>query len=98
MYDAPRRALTAVPGLEIAELPRSRERGFCCGGGGACMWMEHEPGRRVNDVRVAEIQALAPALAAAACPFCVIMLEEAGRGSLAVRDIAEVLAEALEPA
>jgi Fe-S oxidoreductase/nitrate reductase gamma subunit len=96
VYEAPRRALTAVPGIGIAELPRSRERGFCCGGGGACMWMEHEPGKRVNEVRVAEIKSLEPALTAAACPFCVIMLEEAGQGSLAIKDIAEVVAEALE--
>ncbi|HSJ52864.1 MAG TPA: (Fe-S)-binding protein, partial [Anaerolineae bacterium] len=98
VYDAPRRALTSVPGVQLAELPRSRERGFCCGGGGACMWMEHEPGKRVNEVRVAEIQALSPALAAAACPFCIIMLEEAGKGSPAIKDIAEVVAEALEAA
>lgn len=98
VYDAPRQVLTAVPGVQIAELPRSRERGFCCGGGGACMWMEHEPGKRVNEVRMAEIQAMEPALAAAACPFCVIMLEEAGQGSLPIKDIAEVIAEALEVA
>ncbi len=96
VYDEPRRALQAVPGLELAELPRSRERGFCCGGGGACMWMEHEPGKRVNEVRVAEIKALSPALAAAVCPFCVIMLEEAGQGTLLIKDIAEVVADALE--
>ncbi|MDX9831119.1 MAG: heterodisulfide reductase-related iron-sulfur binding cluster [Anaerolineae bacterium] len=98
VYDAPRQVLAAVPGVHIAELPRSRERGFCCGGGGACMWMEHEPGKRVNEVRMAEIQAMEPALAAAACPFCVIMLEEAGQGSLPIKDIAEVIAEALEVA
>jgi len=98
VYDAPRQVLAAVPGVQIAELPRSRERGFCCGGGGACMWMEHEPGKRVNEVRMAEIQAMQPALAAAACPFCVIMLEEAGQGSLPIKDIAEVIAEALEVA
>lgn len=98
VYDAPRQVLAAVPGVQIAELPRSRERGFCCGGGGACMWMEHEPGKRVNEVRMAEIQAMEPALAAAACPFCVIMLEEAGQGSLPIKDIAEVIAEALEVA
>lgn len=98
VYDAPRQVLAAVPGVQIAELPRSRERGFCCGGGGACMWMEHEPGKRVNEVRMAEIQAMEPALAAAACPFCVIMLEEAGQGSLPIQDIAEIIAKALEVA
>jgi len=96
VYDAPRQVLTARPGLELTELPRSGEGGFCCGGGGGCMWMEHEPGRRVNEVRLAEIEALSPALAAVACPFCLIMLEEAGQGRLVLRDIAEVVADALE--
>jgi Fe-S oxidoreductase len=100
VYDAPRKVLTALPGLRLTELARSRERGFCCGGGGACMWMEHEAGQRINDVRMDEIQGLDPELVAAACPFCLIMLEEAagGRGAdvaPALQDIAEVVASAL---
>jgi Fe-S oxidoreductase/nitrate reductase gamma subunit len=100
VYDAPRQVLKSLPGLRLDELKRSRERGFCCGGGGASMWMEHEASQRVNDVRMDEIQALGPALAAVACPFCLIMLGEciAGRNaqdSLALKDIAEVIAEAL---
>jgi Fe-S oxidoreductase/nitrate reductase gamma subunit len=100
IYDAPRRVLTAIPGLKLVEMKRSRDRGFCCGGGGACMWMEHEAGKRINDVRVDEIQTLDPALAAVACPFCMIMLDESvtrqsPQGSLTVKDIAEVIAAAL---
>jgi Fe-S oxidoreductase len=70
--------LEALPGLQLSELERSREQGFCCGGG--CMWMEHEAGQRVNDVRLDEIEALGPDLAAVACPFCLIMPEEAAAG------------------
>jgi Fe-S oxidoreductase len=100
VYDAPRQVLAALPGLRLAEMVRSRERGFCCGGGGACMWMEHEAGQRINDVRMDEIQGLDPDLVAVACPFCLIMLEEAagGRGTdvaLTLQDIAEVVASAL---
>jgi Fe-S oxidoreductase/nitrate reductase gamma subunit len=100
VYGAPRAVLHSVPGLEISELGRSGERGFCCGGGGGCMWMEHEPGQRVNDVRMEEIMALNPALAAVACPFCLIMLEEsatarADSGAPVLQDIAEVLAAQL---
>jgi Fe-S oxidoreductase/nitrate reductase gamma subunit len=100
VYDAPRQVLAALPGLRVAEMARSRERGFCCGGGGACMWMEHEAGQRVNDVRMDEIEGLDPDLVAAACPFCLIMLEEAAgsrntEASLALQDIAEVVASAL---
>jgi Fe-S oxidoreductase/nitrate reductase gamma subunit len=100
VYDAPRQALAALPGLRLAEMARSRERGFCCGGGGACMWMEHEAGQRINDVRMDEIQGLRPDLVAVACPFCLIMLDEAasGRGAdavLTLEDIAEVVASRL---
>ncbi len=100
IYDAPRQVLTSLPGVKITELQHSRQRGFCCGGGGAGMWMEHEVGQRVNDVRMDEILTLKPGLAAVACPFCLIMLDECvvrrnAEGSLALLDIAEVVARAL---
>ena len=64
------------------------------------MWLEHEAGQRINNVRMDEIMALNPALAAVACPFCAIMLAEAATGRntdrpLPVKDIAEIIAEAL---
>ena len=64
------------------------------------MWMEHEPGKRVNEQRMDEIQRLHPELLAVACPFCLIMLGEvqAARGlqeSMPLQDIAEVVAAAL---
>jgi Fe-S oxidoreductase/nitrate reductase gamma subunit len=100
VYDAPRQVLTSLPGLQLAEMKRSRQRGFCCGGGGACMWMEHEVGQRANDLRVDEIQELGPSLAAVACPFCLIMLDECvvGRNmgdTLRLQDIAEIVARAV---
>lgn len=100
VYDEPRSVLAAVPGLRLAELPRSRERGFCCGGGGGSMWMEHAAGQRVNGVRIDEIVRLRPELLATACPFCLIMLGEslAARqqaGSTQLLDIAEVVAAAM---
>jgi Fe-S oxidoreductase len=102
VYDAPRQVLRARPGLEVVEMRRSRARGFCCGGGGSGIWMEHEPGQRINDVRAAEIRQLlrrGPAppggdLAAVACPFCLIMLEGAADAP-PLKDIAEVIAESL---
>jgi Fe-S oxidoreductase len=64
------------------------------------MWMEHEVGQRINDVRMDEIQGVSPDLVAVACPFCLIMLQEAAgsRGPevpLALQDIAEVVASGL---
>jgi Fe-S oxidoreductase/nitrate reductase gamma subunit len=100
IYDAPRQVLRSIPGLRITEMKRSRERGFCCGGGGACMWMEHEAGQRVNDVRMDEIEAVGAEMAAVACPFCLIMIDEAATaraaGGVPDRlDIAEAIANAL---
>ena len=100
VYTAPRQALASIPGLRLAELSRSRERGFCCGGGGGSMWMEQEADKRVNAVRLDEVARLNPALLATACPFCLIMLGEAlaarpQAGTTQLQDIAEVVAAAL---
>jgi len=67
------------------------------------MWMEHEVGQRVNDVRMGEILELAPDLTAVACPFCLIMLDEAASGQdtdkpVVLLDIAEVIAVAVAAA
>jgi Fe-S oxidoreductase len=100
VYDEPRLVLGSLPGLNLTELDRSRERGFCCGGGGGCMWMEHEAGQRINDVRMEEIEALGADLVAVSCPFCLVMLDEAassrnGGASPDLKDLAELVAAAL---
>ena len=73
-YDAPRRVL-ASGGDELLEMPRSREKGFCCGAGGAQFWKEEEPGdRSVADERMSEARATGAEVVASACPFCRSML------------------------
>ena len=99
-YDAPRESLRAVKGLQIVEMDRSREKSMCCGAGGGHFWMDLKVGQRVNAQRTdqaAETQAQA---VATACPFCLQMMEDGvkltGReGAIEVRDIAEILADAL---
>ena len=74
------------------------KRGMCCGAGGARMWMEETEGQRINHRRTEQALATAPDAIATACPFCLIMLRDGttdlGRDDVAVRDVAELLADA----
>jgi len=77
VYDAPRRILEAIPGLELRELPRSRERGLCCGAGGGRMWMEEKLGSRINQARMKEIAEAGTGAVGVSCPFCMVMIGNA---------------------
>ena len=104
LYDAPRNILKQIPNLTLVEMPRSRERGLCCGAGGGNMWMEEQGRARVNEVRVAEALDTGADSACTVCPFCVQMFE-AGVGTvqmgtdesqrLGVFDVVELLDVAL---
>ena len=77
VYDAPRRILESIPGLRLQELPRSRERGLCCGAGGGRMWMEEKLGTRINQTRMREIAEAGTGAVGVSCPFCMVMLGNA---------------------
>ncbi|HJR99132.1 MAG TPA: (Fe-S)-binding protein [Actinomycetota bacterium] len=93
-YDSPRDVLRATTD-EIAEMPRNRERSFCCGAGGARFWMEEGGDARINDTRYAEAASTGADVVATACPFCLVMLDDAsgaaGQGP-EVADVATLLA------
>jgi len=97
-YEAPRYVATAT-GLKLVEMKQSKDLAMCCGGGGARVWMEDEGDTRINYNRLAQIQATGASEVAVACPFCMIMLEDAkgakGVEDLVVRDVAEIVAEGL---
>jgi Fe-S oxidoreductase len=100
VYTPPREVLSTVPALRTQEMHRCKERGFCCGAGGARMWMEERIGKRVNVERVDEALALDPDVVSTACPFCLVMLGDAvtakksegnAREDVQVVDVAQLL-------
>ncbi|MCL5034873.1 MAG: (Fe-S)-binding protein [Bacteroidetes bacterium] len=99
IYDAPRKALSSIGGVELAEMKRSKDKGLCCGAGGARMWMEEKTGKRINIERAEEALALEPNVIASACPFCMTMLTDGVKAEEAhgveVKDLAELVLEAL---
>jgi Fe-S oxidoreductase len=104
VYTPPREVLGAVPGLRSQEMHRCKERGFCCGAGGARMWMEERIGKRINVERVDEALSLDPDVVSTACPYCMVMLSDAvtskkqdgtAREDVEVLDVAQLLQRSL---
>ena len=95
---APRQILQMVNGSrQLVEMTRSRTEGFCCGAGGARMFMEETIGKRINHERAEEVIATGVGTVAAACPFCITMLRDGINdrdGQAEVKDIAEIIDEA----
>ncbi|MGI8715584.1 MAG: heterodisulfide reductase-related iron-sulfur binding cluster [Solirubrobacteraceae bacterium] len=92
---APPRDLVAAVGSPV-EMERSGKQTFCCGAGGAHMWME-ERGDQINDNRVREAAATGAGTLAVACPFCTVMLDDGVQtagAQLRVADVATLLVEA----
>lgn len=105
IYTPPREIMSAVPGLRQQEMHRHKERGFCCGAGGARMWMEERIGKRINTERVDEALSLNPDIVSTACPFCLVMLTDSVNGkknegkaqeSLQVVDVAQLLLDSVK--
>ena len=106
IHEAPRNVLTMPPGgrakspaFGLREMPRRREKTFCCGAGGGRMWMEEDPKQRVCSVRAHEALATGATTVAVGCPFCLTMLTDgvaAQSDSAQVLDVAEILAARLK--
>lgn len=105
IYMPPRELLTNMPGVDLVEMDRNKEKSFCCGAGGGRMWMEERIGTRINQNRGDEAIATGATKIAVACPFCSVMLndavtvraQEAGtEATTEVVDVATLLLDRLE--
>jgi Fe-S oxidoreductase len=110
VYAPPREIMEQVPGVTAQEMHRCKERGFCCGAGGARMWMEERIGKRINSERIEEALGTDPDTISTGCPYCLVMLGDAisakkssgeAKDTLEVVDVAQLLARSIaqpEPA
>ena len=104
VYEEPRGVLNHVPGVELTEMHRCRGKGFCCGAGGARMWLEEKIGTRINSNRTDEALGTGADVISTACPYCLIMLDDATKArqaegvaseSIRVLDVSQVLEQSL---
>jgi Fe-S oxidoreductase len=101
VYDAPRQVLHEVPGLELVEMPASRQDSLCCGGGGGRIWMETPKSERFSDLRVQQAAETGAEVLVTSCPYCITNFEESSLGMegdevIEVKDLTEIVAEVIE--
>ncbi len=105
IYEEPRELLQAIPGVELVEMAHNRSTSLCCGGGGGGMWLDgfqwEKAHTRTTEWRVRESLAVGADVLAVACPYEAPRFEDAtktiqGASSLAVKDVVELLLEAME--
>jgi Fe-S oxidoreductase len=102
-YDAPRSLINAIPGIELVEMGRCRENGYCCGGGGGGMWLDgfnrDHVSERLSERRVREAAETGAEVLVVCCPYEVSRFEDAakstGNPQLRVCDIVELIDEAM---
>jgi len=99
-YEAPRNTILALT-AKLVELPRCRTKSFCCGAGGGNTWYTVGSKKKPSVIRLEEAHEVGPNILAAACPYCISMFEDAAKAlgtsdAMPIRDIAELVVEALE--
>ena len=96
IYNAPRRVLNALSGVELQEMKRNQRSSFCCGGGGGRIWVEEPLNERASFLRAEEFMDTSSKTLVTSCPFCLLMMEDAVKSAdpnskCKVQDIAELL-------
>jgi Fe-S oxidoreductase/nitrate reductase gamma subunit len=99
VYDQPRSILNAISGVNVVEMERNLSKSFCCGAGGARMWME-EHGDRINNARTDQAIAVNAGTVAVGCPFCLTMISDGIKDrqkseTMVALDIAEIVLKAM---
>jgi Fe-S oxidoreductase/nitrate reductase gamma subunit len=100
IYEQPRQILSAVPGMKFVEMDRNLSKSFCCGAGGARMWMEEDVGERINNMRTKQAMEVNADIVAVACPFCLTMISDGIKDNQMTEkmyslDIAEIVVKSM---
>lgn len=101
VYEAPRKAISAIPGIEFVEFERCRENSLCCGGGGGRMWSDFAAEQdRMANIRVREAVSMGVDTIVTACPFCLINMEDGIKSvnvddAIVLKDLAELVLESV---
>jgi len=100
IYDQPRQILKAIRGINVVEMERNLDKSFCCGAGGARMWMEEDIGERINNARTKQAIAVNADTVAVGCPFCLTMISDGIKDNkreetMQAWDLAELVVKAM---
>ena len=100
IYTEPRRILKSIPGIQVVEMERNLDKSFCCGAGGARMWMEEDIGERINNARTKQAMAVKADTIAVGCPFCLTMMSDGIKDNqmsetMQAWDLAELVVKAM---
>jgi Fe-S oxidoreductase len=100
IYDEPRELLKRIPGLQLVEMPDSKDNSLCCGMGGGRIWMETAKGERFSDLRLQQALSTGAEVLVTACPYCITQFEDSKSilkecEGLEIKDITEILREVI---
>jgi Fe-S oxidoreductase len=100
IYDEPRELLNRVSGLDLIEMPDSRQDSLCCGGGGGRIWMDTPKEERFSDLRLKQVREVGARQLVTSCPYCITNFEESRLNLeyeefLEIKDIAEIIQEVI---
>jgi Fe-S oxidoreductase len=101
IFDQPRDLLQKLPGVDLVEMPDSREDSLCCGGGGGGIWMDTPKGERFAGLRLAQAKEVGTDVLVTSCPYCISNFEESRLGlengdALEIKDLTELVQESLD--